>query len=271
MNIIKPIFILGAARSGTSIYYKTFVKHKDTAYLEHYSNMFYKKSFLFPTIPILFRYREMRFGKKRPKQTEGLVWNRFAKFYDYLIEKDVTKEIRDYYESVIKYELKAFKATRFVNKNPKHSLRLRWLNEMFPDAFYIIIKRDPKAAVASYTQKIYNFKKSYPKRISPYDDLLKKFNDGKIGINACINFHKYVTNHLNEDLPLVKQRTIEVDYRELVNDTQSIMKKNFEFCELEWYKDLEEIIPKALERGNDEKWKKLPEEDQELLLKAFPN
>lgn len=271
MAIKKPIFILGAARSGTTILYRTFVKHKDTAYFEHYSNKFYEHQSFFRYIPIMSHYRKLRYGDERPKPTEGQVWNKFAENLDHLTEKDVTKEIKNYYESAIKYQLKAFDAKRFVNKNPKHCLRLRWLNEMFPDAQYILIKRDTKAVVASFLQKIYNYKRVFPGKYSPYDTILEKFNHGKLDINASINFHKYVLKHLYEDLLVVKERTIEVDYQDLVNDTHAQIKKMYKFCDLKWYNELDEIIPKELERGNDEKWKTLSQQEQDLLVKAFPN
>lgn len=39
-------------RSGTTILYELFVKHKDTAYFEHYSNKFYKSPKKFPSISL---------------------------------------------------------------------------------------------------------------------------------------------------------------------------------------------------------------------------
>ena len=51
-SIAKPIFVLGVARSGTTVLYRTFVKHKDTAYFEHYSNKFSEHESFFRYIPI---------------------------------------------------------------------------------------------------------------------------------------------------------------------------------------------------------------------------
>ena len=73
---------------------------------------------MFKLIPTLNAYRKLRFGISRPKQSEGTVWNRFYHHLEHLDETHVNDEIKKYYHSVIKAELKAFKANRFVNKNP---------------------------------------------------------------------------------------------------------------------------------------------------------
>lgn len=49
MNIDKPIFIIGAGRSGYSVFHRIYSKHPDVALL---SNMFNK----FPEKPYLNRY-----------------------------------------------------------------------------------------------------------------------------------------------------------------------------------------------------------------------
>ena len=94
MKFNKPIFILGLSRSGTTILYKLLTSHKDTAYFDNYSSKFFKRPYMFRFIPLLMKYRKIRYGLDRPRSDEGWVWNRFYDSYEYL---DDVKSIRLFY------------------------------------------------------------------------------------------------------------------------------------------------------------------------------
>lgn len=272
MIIKNPIFILGTARSGTSILYRTFIKHKDTGYLEHYSNIFFDRPWMFKLIPTLNAYRKLRYGISRPKQTEGKVWNRFYHHLEHLDETHTNDEIKNYYHSVIKAELKAFKVTRFVNKNPKHSLRIKWLNEMFPDAYYVLITRDPKPVVSSFRLKIENYNKVRPwDTDNAWNQIVEKFGKNKSTLEACIGHFKFVRETMLKDLPIIKDRIIEIEYKKFVNNPRDELKRLYDFVGLQWYDKLEKTVPEKLELRNDDKWKKLPENEITILEKAFPD
>ena len=94
--------------------------------------------------------------KSRSPASEGRLWRRYFTEIDYVDQSQATDEIKNYYYSA-KLELRAFHAKRFVNNNPAHCLRLRWLNAMFPDAYYILIWRDSRAVVNSIYQKMLSY------------------------------------------------------------------------------------------------------------------
>jgi|TARA_B110001454_G_scaffold214564_1_gene234552 hypothetical protein len=273
MKFNQPIFILGLSRSGTTILYKLLTSHKDTAYFDNYSSKFYKRPYLFRFIPLLMKYRKMRYNIDRPRSDEGWVWNRFYDSYQYLDESHATEKIKNYYYEAIKYQLKAFDATRFVSKNPRNCMRLRWLNEMFPNAYYIIISRDTKSVISSMYQKVQKKRKKWnekfpntPNNFVGYAHIKKIIGEEYSDMEACIQLYDLYMKSMHQDLPLITDRTITIQYEEFVKDPVSIIKKLYKFINLDWYAELNKSIPKELEQGNNEKWKLLPEKEKKVLL-----
>ena len=276
MEIVKPIFILGVARSGTTILNRLFIQHKDTAYFENYSSRYYRKPYMFRFIPLLKKYQEFRYKISRPEPSEGWVFDRFYRHLDYLDESNVTKKIKEYYYNSIKYQLKAFKVNRFVNKNPRSCLRIKWLNAMFPDAYYIVINREPKPIISSMYEQLKKWKndpvernRDLKYRDSGYGHIIDKLGKNKNELEVCFNYYNTLRTNLENDLHIIRDRTIVIDYEKFVEQTREHMKKLYKFTELQWYDQLEEKIPKKLISNNNEKWKKLPKNEIEKLESFF--
>jgi len=273
-RIKEPIFIIGLLRSGTTILEELFTAHKDTAYFENYSSRYYKRPSMFRFIPMLMKYQKFRYKIDRPKRSEGWVWDRFANLLDYLDESHATEEVKNYYYNAIKYQLKAFNATRFVSKNPRNCMRIRWINTMFPNAVYIVVKRDKKAIISSMYRKLQLKEKLWRKKfpntsknfLGSYAIIKKRLGEDISDLQACIGYHELYQKTLNEDLPVISDRAITVHYEDYVKDPRNTIKKLYEFTHLEWYDELEEFIPKQLQLHNDEKWKTLPDDIREQLL-----
>ncbi len=269
-GIVKPIFIIGIQRSGTTILDNLFTRHKDTAFFEGFCNRYYMTPWKFRLLPL-----QIRRYKARPRSTEGRVWRRYFSEIDYLDESHATEEIRRYYYSAIRAELRAFRAHRFVNKNPSHCLRLRWLNAMFPDAYYILIWRDPRAVVHSIYQKMLSYwdmqmQTEYEHGYKGYVSIKEVFGKEDSKLQACINFYNYSKSILQQDLQVAGNRVTEVLYEQFVMNPREELKRLYNFTGLKWYDDLEAEIPPILTMGNSSKWRALPDEDRRLLEDAFP-
>lgn len=271
MKIEKPIFIIGIQRSGTTILDNLFTRHKDVAFLEVFSSVFYKKKWMFRFLPLLLKMQKWSKGANfRPTSTEGRVWRRYFHEIEYLDESNLNEEIKNYYYSVILAELKAFKAKRFVNKNPTNCLRIKWINAMFPDAYYIIIWRNPRAVVNSIYQKMksswdYEFGHSYEHGYRGYVSVKEKFGENLTKLESCIKYYHFLKSNLLKDLPIIKQRTIETTYEKFALNTSQELKKLYEFTGLSWYNELSKIIPSSLDLSTNQKWKKLPPEELKIL------
>ena len=278
MKFKQPIFIIGHSRSGTTILYTLFTAHKDTAYLDNYSSKFYRRPWMFRFIPLLMKYRKLRYNIDRPRSDEGWIWSRFYSAYDYLDESKVTEDVKNYYNKAIKYQLKAFNATRFVSKNPRNHLRIRWIDTMFPNAVYIIISRDKKSVISSMYQKVQKKKKKWNEEFPDksneligYADIKKIIGMKYSDMEACIAHYDLHKRSLEKDLPTIADRTITIEYEEFVKDPRNTIKKLYEFTNLEWYDDLNKIIPEKLQLANNEKWKLLPEDEKKILLEYTEN
>ena len=269
MRITKPIFIIGVQRSGTTVLDNLFTRHKDTAFFEGFCNKYYASPWKFWTIPI-----QVKRYKHRPPSTEGRVWRRYFSEIDYVDETKLTDEMRNYYYSAIKAELRAFNAKRFVNKNPSHCLRLRWLDAMFPDAMYILIRRDSKAVVNSIYQKMQDYwemqlKTEYEHGYKGYVAIKEVFGRDVSRLEACINFYNYIRTALDKDIPLIRERLAEVRYEEFVASPREELARLYEFAGLSWYGELQEQIPETLSLENNTKWQRLPAKERTILENAF--
>lgn len=115
--IEKPAFIVGCARSGTSILGEAIAAHPDVAYLFEAS----------------------------------VIWNALQpdRVDDRLTATDLTPEIADAARRALAQAGAGMSGHRLLEKNPKHVLRLPYLAAIFPDCQFIHIIRDGRDTVAS--------------------------------------------------------------------------------------------------------------------------
>ncbi len=82
----------------------------------------------------------------RPTEANN-VWRKFAGDDDESLGRDdVTAAAGKYLHTVLQNNLWIFNKPRFVNKCPGNSVRIEFLQEIFPDAIFIHIIRDGRAA-----------------------------------------------------------------------------------------------------------------------------
>ncbi len=166
---IPPVFILGHWRSGTTMLHNLMVLDPEVTYPNLYTCL-YPGHFLL-TESIMAPLTEKLLPETRPQDNIPVSWYEpqeedialaldcqispymIAAFYD---ERDKYERFFDC-RDMKPQELKAFKASflklmkkltirkkaRIVTKNPGHTLKVPTLLEMFPDAYFIYIRRDP--------------------------------------------------------------------------------------------------------------------------------
>ncbi len=158
VRIEKPIIILGAPRSGTTLLFSIFSSHPDLW------------SLYGETEPLIQRYfHPEKFNWKRGEElVAGDAAGRLAE----TLKADLYKKVlnrqlfaRNTYTKVYSgYHLEklfrkvnqvfispAFKpgTVRVVEKTPKNCLRVPFLEALFPDAFYVFLSRDPRTNISS--------------------------------------------------------------------------------------------------------------------------
>jgi hypothetical protein len=114
-----PIFILGAPRSGTSMLFKLLGTHPKLGSLGREGHDMWRK----------FHH---------PRQSG---WDS-----DVIGSGQISQAERAF---VSRYLYMHFEQTRFVEKTPESCLRLPYLKELYPNATFIVVKRDPREVMSS--------------------------------------------------------------------------------------------------------------------------
>jgi len=164
----------------------------------------------------------------------------------------------------------AFNASRFVDRVHDFMLQIRFLNELFPDAFYIILKRDPRAVVNSQYKMMSDIwsKNGVGGGIN-YGRVIEKFANGGSLLETCINYYNHYVKTMEKDLFLIEDRTKIVHYEDFVKNPRYELKKLYEYTDLPHYDELEKEIPEILELKSLDKWGSIPDHEKEILEKAF--
>lgn len=131
MHIQKPIFIIGAPRSGTTWIGEIMKQHPDIKLLHEISNIW--------------------------------MWKNAYKTDDVLTESDLNPKTKTYIQQKFFSYLQNTQKKRICDKTPRNCLRIRAIKEVFPDAKIIMVLRDGRAIINS-TKKELNQPKGIPRK-----------------------------------------------------------------------------------------------------------
>jgi len=229
------IFIIGPPRSGTTLLYQLIVHHFHVAYFPNIAAMF-------PEAPVL----ATRIGRKlfQPYRSDfkstygfvqgwmapheaGQIWNRWfptewKEGYNYTPAGYFTGSVKHLiYQTVVGIE--ALFDAPFVNKNVKHSVRIQVLREIFPNALFLQMKRNPLDVAVSIlyarrerTKDIKEWWSVMPKNI---EQLRQKDYLGQI-----VGQVFFLEKDIEEDIKATgKERLLVIHYEEFCNDPQSTL------------------------------------------------
>jgi len=253
--IVCPIFIVGAPCSGTNIFYRTIAKHPDLAWISNITKKV-PSSLWLTRIIMLFR------NDHRPTEANN-VWQKFAGNDDESLgRKDVTAAARKYLHSVLQNNLRIFNKPRFVNKCPGNSVRIEFLKEIFPDAMFIHILRDGRAAAYSIMRSRLGHSGAYWSVKPPgWQGLLKLPL-----VDACaLQWKMTVATILQSANKLPPEQFMEIRYEEFVDRPAEMLKQIGERCDLVWQEDLLHTITGGMDNRNFKWQKNMPDEDKNRL------
>ena len=253
--VVYPIFIVGAPCSGTSIFYRTLAKHPDLAWISNITKKVPSSLWLTRLI-MLFR------NDHRPTEANN-VWQKFAGNDDESLDRDdVTASARKYLYTVLQNNLQIFNKPRFVNKCPGNSVRIEFLKEIFPDAIFIHIIRDGRAAAYSTMRSRREHSGAYWSVKPPgWQDLLKLPL-----VDACaLQWKMTVEAILQSSIKLPAEQYMEVKYEELVARPVEIFEQVGEKCDLVWQNDLLPTITAGMDNRNFKWQTEMQEADKNRL------
>jgi hypothetical protein len=242
-----PIFILGHWRSGTTHLHNLLCQDRRFGYVSALQviapDLFYVASEPFKALLRLGtpknrlidnmtwsidgpQEEEMALGNMSPYSLYHL-WS-FPKnareyFNRYALFKDVSSEVietwKEKYIDVIKTATFNMQGRRLVIKNPANTGRIPILLELFPNAKFIFLHRNPYEVFLS-TRNLY-------KKTLPYSQL-QEISDEEIDANI-LSFYKDMMQHYLYDRGLIPPRNlIEVGYRELDKTPLTVMRSIYQ-------------------------------------------
>jgi len=254
----KPIIFIGTGRSGTSVITEIILRHKDLAFPSHYNELFYK----YPIISLIRNIFDNRFWRIHGEKNQLNKVKFFNKFIfrrteaynmweylsgpdvdfsrDYLLNQKASNDriefIHTYFQKMLKYQKRkrlAFKLTG--------APRIGYLLSIFPDARFVIFKRDIIPTISSFLkvdfwkEKGYNqiwINGAYSDEEIEFADTLK---DQPVLINALQIRKMYEV--MNVECEAYKPEHIFVSYEKFVTEPGNTIKNILSFLELSEDKD----------------------------------
>lgn len=253
--VISPIFIVGAPRSGTNIFYRTMARHPDLAWI---SNITKKIPASLLLTRILMRFR----SDHRPSEGNNIWQNFIGDEDESLGPADVTPAARRFLHKIVRNHLQLFNKPRFLNKCPGNSVRIEFLKEIFPDAIFVHLMRDGRAAAYSIMRSRLEHDGSYWSVKPPgWQDLLKLPL-----LDACaLQWKMIVESVLRSAGKLPPEQYVEVKYEDFVAQPAEIFRHVAAKCDLIWPEDLLQAVTGGIENRNFKWLAELRDEDKITL------
>jgi len=257
MEIYKPIFIVGTPRSGTTILYDLMACHKDLAWFSQFDlremlseefiqfEYLRRRIFEIRKLPFSRDGFEVRFTTSFETPHEfGLFWIKWIT-KSWANASDVSITAYEGLRYAVNNLLIRKGKKRFLNKNPGNSIKIEYLNKVFPGAIFVNIIRDGRPVVCSMSRSgmLFNNPDWYfglpLKKNNQMDfDLFERHAKQWIEVNEEIQRAK---NNLEKD------QYYEIKYEDLIFHPKKTIDDIFKFCELENY----DIFDKGFHRISD--------------------
>ncbi len=131
-------------------------------------------------------------------------------------------------------------APRFLEKTPKNALRISLLNEVFPDALFVYLYRNPRENISSMIDAWQSGRfvtyRNLPGRSTPWSLLLppgwQQHRDSSVARIAAFQWKAANTAILQELLKLGQDRWTTVSYGQQVHAPAETVRRLCEFCDV---------------------------------------
>lgn len=205
-----PVFLIGCARSGTSILGEAIAAHPRVAYL-------FEASAIWNTLV-----------PERPDHR--------------LTEADATTRVARAIDAALEKARRDLRGDVLIEKNPKHVIRIRFLNAIYPDARFLHIIRDGRDTVASLMFRNRGERWGHLE-IPGWRELLERY-PRENHVRCAHQWRDAVTVAQNDAHSLPPSRYHEIRYEGLVQDAAGVVARVLEFLELPTHPEVNRFLPR---------------------------
>lgn len=253
---VKPVFIVGAGHSGTSILYRMLAAHPDFAWFSQYSSRGGE-------IPGRFKFPFYRYFNRALRRILKHSWAKeetgfkliprpgdAEQIWDYIFSAASESEIIDRLKKIFEKECENWRKHFILSKNIRFYRYLPLFKRAFPEAKFIHIVRDGRALVLSRKYKIGANGEDRIKE--PIENFFKKAKAWVLAVETI--------SRQKENFDMFELR-----YEDFCKDVHGYFKKILEYSGLDIAKFSFNRFPKTLTPVND-KWFKVavPGETEKL-------
>lgn len=262
-----PVFILGHWRSGTTFVHNIFAQDKHFGYTTTYQTVFphmmmfgqpmFKKTMgwlmpdkrptdnmeLAPDLPqeeefalsnmMPFSYYDFWFFPQRMNE----YCDRFLTFEK--ITPQELQEFKDTFEKLVKISLWNTGGTQYLSKNPPHTGRVKALVELFPNAKFIYLMRNPYTVFES-TRNFFN------NTIQPLQ--LQHISEEEMEQNILRNYTQLYQAYEEQKKFIPQGNLMEVKFEDFEADAMATTRKCYEQLSIPGFAAAEDAIARYLNK-----------------------
>lgn len=261
-----PLFIIGHWRSGTTFVHNVLAKDKRFGYTTTYHTVFphivlWGQSFFKGTMSSIMPDKRpadnMELNVDLPQEEEFALSNMSScNYYNfwffpqnmmeycskYLTFKGASQaekdEFKTKFQKLVKISMENTGGTRYLSKNPPHTARVKELLEIYPNAKFVYLMRNPYTVLESTRNFFY-------KTIKPLQ--LHSIEEAQFD-KQIIEVYKELYMKYEEDKGLIPEgNLIEMKFEEFELNPSAATKKIYDQLSLEGYDDAKEEIEKYLD------------------------
>ena len=241
-DLKNPVFIIGHWRSGTTFLHNLMCLDPNAGYTTTYQTVFPNNLFAFqwlfkPIVKLLMPEKRpvdnVKLHADYPQEEEFALNNEYVYSYynwwyfpkktraitdEYLLAKTSkpieVEKFKHNYKRFVERSLMNTKGKRFISKNPPNTARIPWLLEMYPNAKFIFIHRNPYEVVRS----TFNFYKS----ILPHLQL-QSIDEEELMESILYSYSSMIEKYYIDKNLLSSNNLMEISYTELIDDPKKII------------------------------------------------
>jgi len=284
-EVIDPLFILGHWRSGTTFVHNIFACDKHFGYNTTYQTVFpnlmlFGQPFFKKTLSWLMPDKRptdnMELKVDLPQEEEFALSNMIPYTYynfwffpqkmmeycdRYLLFDKITEEERQIFMETFNHLVKVClwntNGTQFLSKNPPHTGRIRTLLEMYPNAKFIYLKRNPYTVFESTRSFFTN-------TIRPLQ--LQNISPEQMETNIVEVYRRLYYKYEEEKHLIPKENLIEIKFEDFEADAFAMTQDIYERLQLPGFDESKEDIEKYLGKKKGYKKNQYKYEDRTIKI-----